>query len=380
MVTWSHSRIGIFETCPYKYKLQYLDRMKVAQETTIEAFMGDMVHQSLEKLYKDLTFKSEMSEKELIDFYKKLWKDNYPKDILIAKKEYNEKNYFEMGKDYLERYYRTHKPFDELTTIALESQFKFPLDKEHQYHIRMDRLATKDNNYYICDYKTNASMKTQDEADEDRQLAMYSLWVHEKFKDAKKVILRWHMLKFDKVVESYRTKEELNKLKKETLEKIKEIEKAKEFPTNVTGLCNYCGYKQMCPEFKHEFETKELSKKEFREEDGVKLVDELMELEEKNKEIKEKFEETKKELVEYAVQKEITSVYGSKKKANLKEIEKIVYKNKDKVEEKLKKLGIYDDFANINYLKLNSLVKNGGINLGNLAIKEKDYQVRLAKK
>ncbi len=380
MVTWSHSRISTFETCPYKYKLQYLDKIKVEQETTIEAFMGDIVHQSLEKLYKDLTFKKEMSKKELIDFYKNIWKKNYKDTILIAKKEYNEKNYFEMGKDYLERYYQTHKPFNELTTLGLETQSKFPLDKDHSYHIRMDRLAVKDNDYYICDYKTNTNMKTQDEADEDRQLAMYSLWVHDKFKDAKKVILRWHMLKFDRIVESHRTKEELEKLRKETLNKIKEIEKAKEFPTCVSALCNYCGYKSMCPEFKHEFETKELSKKEFKEEDGVKLVDELMELEEKKKEITKKLEEVKSELISYAVKKEVAAVYGTEKKASVKEIEKIVYKNKEKVEEKLKKMGIYDDFANINYLKLNSFIKSGEINLGNLIEKEKDWQVRLSKK
>jgi len=57
MATYSHSRISCFETCPYQYKLKYIERIKVDVPTTIEAFMGNMVHETLEKLYKDKKFK-----------------------------------------------------------------------------------------------------------------------------------------------------------------------------------------------------------------------------------------------------------------------------------------------------------------------------------
>ena len=34
----------------------------------------------------------------------------------------------------------------------------------------------------------------------------------------------------------------------------KKIENTKEFPTNVSALCDYCGYKNKCPSFKHQVE------------------------------------------------------------------------------------------------------------------------------
>jgi ATP-dependent helicase/DNAse subunit B len=48
MAIYSHSRISTFEQCRYKYKLQYIDKVKVDVPTTVEAFMGGLVHKALE--------------------------------------------------------------------------------------------------------------------------------------------------------------------------------------------------------------------------------------------------------------------------------------------------------------------------------------------
>ena len=52
MATYSHSKISTYEKCPYKYKLQYIDKETPEIENTIEAFMGGIIHQALEDLYK----------------------------------------------------------------------------------------------------------------------------------------------------------------------------------------------------------------------------------------------------------------------------------------------------------------------------------------
>lgn len=44
MTTYSHSRVSTFENCPYQYKLKYVDKIEVNIPTTIEAFMGGIVH------------------------------------------------------------------------------------------------------------------------------------------------------------------------------------------------------------------------------------------------------------------------------------------------------------------------------------------------
>lgn len=71
------------------------------------------------------------------------------------------------------------------------------------------------------DYKTGSPLPKQEELDEDRQLAMYSLWVRRRFKDFKKVRLVWHFLAVDKEMDSFRTKKELEDLREKVLEQIK---------------------------------------------------------------------------------------------------------------------------------------------------------------
>ena len=262
-MNYSHSRISCFENCKYQYKLRYIDRVKVDTPTTIEMFLGSQVHDTLEKLYKDLKFQKLLTIEQLLDYYKEEWKKKYSKDILIVKKEYTPAHYKKMGESYIKNYYNHYHPFDEYTILGLETNNFLQLKDKTSYSVRIDKLASKANTYYVCDYKTNQRMFEQEYADKDRQLAMYSIWVKEKYPDAKKVVLLWHMLAFDKEVKSTRTDSELKELKKTVLRTIKEMEECKSFPTTVTKLCDYCIYKHLCPSFSHEADLEQKTLKQF---------------------------------------------------------------------------------------------------------------------
>jgi putative RecB family exonuclease len=383
MATYSHSKLCTFENCRYKYKLHYVDGIKPEFKATIETFMGSRVHETLEKLYTDLKFMKENSLEDLIKFLNDRWEREWAENIIINKKEYTKENYKKMAEKFITDYYNHHKPFNDITIIGLETEDKLKLSNGSSYHIRIDKFGCKDNVYYVCDYKTNSSMKDQDEADEDRQLAMYALWVNKKFKDAKKVVLKWHMLAFDKDVVSERTPKELEQLEKETIDLIKEIEKCKDYPTNVNGLCNYCEYQTMCPAFKHKIETEQKTLKDFKDDDGVKLVDKLATLKEQYKLTENEIDETQKQLIEFAVQKELEVVYGSNKKAKVTECYKLKYpEDKEKIVKLLKKHKLYEKFISINYLKLNSQILEGNMpkDIEKLPEKEKDYRISLSKK
>jgi len=383
LATYSHSKLCTFENCKYKYKLHYVDGIKPEFKATIETFMGSRVHETLEKLYKDLKFMKDNSLEDLLKYLNDRWEREWAENIIINKKEYAKENYKKMAEKFITDYYNHHKPFNDITIIGLETEDKLKLSNGSSYHIRIDKFGCKDNVYYVCDYKTNSSMKDQDEADEDRQLAMYALWVNKKFKDAKKVVLKWHMLAFDKDVISERTPKELVQLEKETIDLIKEIEKCRDYPTNVTGLCNYCEYQTMCPAFKHKVETEQKTLKDFKEDDGVKLVDKLATLKEQYKATETEIDETQKQLIEFAVQKELEVVYGSNKKAKVTECYHLKYpEDKEKIVKLLKKHKLYEKFISINYLKLNSQILEGNLpkDITKLPEKEKDYRVSLSKK
>ncbi len=384
MTSYSHSRLGTFQQCRYKYKLQYIDKVKVDVPTTIEAFMGALVHKALEKLYKDLQFQKLNTKEELLTFFENEWEKTWDDNILIAKEEYTKENYKEMGKKFISDYYDHYKPFNSWRTIGLETEDKLPLDNGNQYHIRIDRLACDSNGtYYVCDYKTNNKLKAQEELDEDRQLAMYSLWVKNNFKDCKTVKLVWYFLAFDKEMVSERSEEQLKQLKIETEQLIKEIESCVEFPTNVTALCDWCVYKQMCPSWKHEYELKEKTPEEFKDDDGVKMVDEYAEIDAKEKELKARKEELKKQLIAFAEQKGVDMIFGTEKKVSVRPYLKVtIPEDKAGFIELLKEKGIYDEVSMISYPRLNSMILKKQIDpeVIEKTKTEKDYRISLSKK
>ena len=383
MTIYSHSKLGTFQQCKYKYKLQYIDKIKSDLES-IEIFMGKRVHEVLEKLYNDLKFQKLNTKEELLQFFEKIWEENWHDKVFIVKDEYTAKNYKEMGKKFIADYYEHYKPFNHRTVIAIETQDRMDLFDGNQYHIRIDHLACdKEGNYYVCDYKTNNSLKAQEELDEDHQLAMYSLWVKQKYLDAKSVKLVWYFLAFDKEMVSERNDEQLEELKNQIEKLIKEIEVCDNFPTNVSSLCDYCQYKPICPAWKHKFEVEE-SKKEFSEDDGGKLVDEFSKFQETKKQSEEMIEEIKKDLIEFAKQKEIDVVFGTDKKCSVKEYDKIIFPD-DKKEELLnliKDKGLYEEFSSLNYFKLSPkiLKKEVDEDIINLTDKEKAHRLSLSKR
>jgi len=318
-----------------------------------------------------------------LNFFNDVWKKEWTDEILIAKEGLTSDNYRMMGEKFITDYYNHYKPFDDMTVLGLETQDRMLLSDGNQYHVRIDKLGCVGDTYYVCDYKTNNRMKDQEEADADRQLAMYSILVKDKFRDAKKVVLKWYMLAFDKEVTSERSTEQLSKLQDDTVALIDEIEKCEEFPTKVTALCNYCVFKSLCPSFKHETELEEKTPKEFKDDDGVRFVDEYAELQAKKKEIEQKLEFTKRSLIQFAKDKDLIVVYGSNMKASVKPYPKVVYPDdKEELINLIKEKGLYDELSSLNYFKLNPKIIKNEIDreIIDMTKQEEAYRVSVSKK
>jgi len=358
MATYSHSRISSFEQCRLKFRYSYIDKVKTDVVRTIETYMGDLVHQTLEKLYKDLKFEKLNELKDLIEFYNNLWKENWEEGILIVKKEYNQENYCAMGERMIKDYYNHYKPFNQAKTIGLETTDYFELDKNHRIHVRIDRLSSPEEGVYeIHDYKTNSSMKTQEEADTDRQLAVYAMGVKKLYPDAKRVKLIWHMLAFDKEVISERTDEQLDELKISILNQINVIETATKYEPTKSGLCPYCEYQSLCPLWKHLFQIKDKPEKEFTKDDGVKMVEKYAEIKEKEKKLSKELEELSNNIKLYGEKIGAKTLFGKKSAITIWSKEVMKFPRKTDVErtkliKALKGLNLYEKFLDIDNWEL----------------------------
>jgi len=371
MTSFSHSRLSSFEICPLKYKFAYIDRIKVEAEDTIETYLGSRVHEALEKLYRNLQFEKLVSLKELLAFFNREWEKNWKDTIIIVKKEYSQENYRKMGERYIKDYYKKYKPFKEGKVIGLETTDLLPLDDEGKYkfYIRIDRLMDMGNGLYeVHDYKTNTTLPKQEDLDMDRQLAMYSLWVKNEFKDFKKVRLVWHFVAFNKEMDSYRTEKQLEKLRQDVLAKIHEIEQTEKFPAKVTRLCNWCLYRGLCPMWKHGQELEAKPENEFLNDPGVKLVNEYVkikgELDTHKKEAGEKLEKLREALIAFCEKEDVSVVFGSENKISVNECESIKFPSKNtedraKLIEGLKKIGKFDEVAELDVYTLAKVMAAG---------------------
>lgn len=228
-----------------------MEKEKPDFEQSIEAFLGSKIHETLDFVYKK---KEEFSLDRVIKYFIESWNGDYKGDLKIVREDLKTEYYFNKGIKFLIDYYLKHYPFID-DTIETEKKICVYLDEDKEYSLigYIDRLVRhKDtNDFEIHDYKTG-SLKSQEELDKDRQLAIYSLGIREIFNNVNKVKLVWHFLDSNQMLSSERTLEQLEKLKKEILEIIKRIESTEEFKPNKTKLCDWCEYKSKCPEFRNQ--------------------------------------------------------------------------------------------------------------------------------
>jgi len=366
MTIYSHSRLSCFEQCPQKYKFQYVDRVKAESAETVEAFLGTRVHEVLEKLYRDLQYQKENSLDDLLNFLREEWHKNWNDDIIIVKKEYTDKNYLKMAEKYIADYYNRYYPFNQGRTIALEERILVDLDDfgEYRLHGYIDRLTEVEDGYYeIHDYKTYSRLPLREYIENDRQLALYMIGVKNNYPDVKDIHLVWHFLAFNKEVDSTRSDEELENLKKETIELIDKIENEENFEPKPSYLCEWCEYKSICRQWAHFYSLESKSVNEYLNDPGVKLVNKYAELKNKRKQLLTEIEKLEEALVKFAEHNNVDVIFGSNNKVRIVTSERFIFPSKHSekrkhLEQLLKDAGKWDEVVQLDTSALNRILQD----------------------
>ena len=252
MPVYSHSRLSTFEKCRLQYRYRYIDRIK-RDTQSIEGFMGNRVHDALERLYRDLLASKRPSLDEILAHYHRTWKNEYSDKITIVKTDLTPEHYRTIGEECLEKFYRSHDPFDDGETLGLEEKVELALDEAGRYQLQgyIDRLVRREHGVYeIHDYKTSGGRLPSDaDLRADRQLTLYQMAVEKRFPDAREIRLIWHYLVYDQTKTSARTPQEIEKHRRQTMGLIDTIEATKAFPPHESILCRWCDYRDICPVF-----------------------------------------------------------------------------------------------------------------------------------
>jgi putative RecB family exonuclease len=357
---YSHSQLSTYETCPFQYKLAYIDKVEAGTEG-IEAFMGSRVHEALEKLYRDLLrVEKRNTLEEILSFYHQAWDAHWNGGVQIVRNEYGPEDYRRKGEKCLVEYYGRYSPFDQGRTLGLEEYITFPLDEGKGTAIRgyVDRIAlVGDDALEIHDYKSSGRLPSQADLDGDRQLSFYQMGVEEKWKGFREVRLVWHFLSFDVEVRSSRTPEALQRARTEAKDLIGRIESDLHFLPKEGPLCEWCDFQASCPKRKHRAGTRELAPEALSLDEGVALVRRFADLSERkrllNEEVDAELAAVEEALLAYGSRMGVESIFGEEHVARIRREVKEKYPLKGDprrraLEDLLRKAGKWSEVSDFN--------------------------------
>ena len=336
----SYSSLDTYKKCPLKFKYQELDRIKVPK--LIEAIYGAIIHDCLKFIFERNPLYPTIDE--TVNFFTDKWEEK--KDLFKNSDE--EKIYYEDGISILKKFYKTNPPWN-FNTVDLESRFEVELEdpEKKQKHTLVgiiDRIDKnpEDESYEIIDYKTARKMPSQDILDNNLQMSIYHLglikrWPHLSFRNIK---ITLYFLKHGEKISTFRSEEKLEDTKKFVLDTINEIEKKiknnYEFPPVPSPLCGWCGYKKMCPMWKHLYNHQSLIIS--NQKDIEPIIKEYFELKAQNEKNNDRLNELKTVIYGFMDNEKVDRVFGSEGYLTRKIQERVSYdmkKIKDILKEKI---------------------------------------------
>ncbi len=249
----SYSALDTYKKCPQKYKFQEIERRKAPKSK--EALFGTAVHEALKYMFsRDPLFPT--LEEVLASF----------REMLAGSKiaDIEKKRYEASGEKMIRTFFVKNPPWN-FTVIDLESCFEVALNdartgRNHVLVGKIDRIDKPDEQTYeIIDYKTSSKLPSQETVDENLQLSLYHLGIKKRWPhiEPKNVILSLYFLKAGEKLSTHREEAALRETEEKILADIRTIEQKMgkdEFPPTPSALCNWCGYRPICPAWRHLYE------------------------------------------------------------------------------------------------------------------------------
>ena len=299
----SFSALETFKQCALKYKYQNIDRIRAPKSK--EAVFGQKIHKALQYFHSKTPVSPTLDE--LLNHIKEIW-DNEP-----FLDEQEEMIYFGEAVKILKNYYNHFSKLQK-KPIVLDTETRFEIileSKGEKCRLAgiVDRIDKLDNGIEIVDYKTTKRLPAQKEIDDSLQLSLYCLGLKERwphyFKNLNDIKLTFSFLKHQETLTTKRTQEQLDLVEKEVWERLRKIGKSKFEPTP-SPLCDWCGYKKMCPMWKHLYKEQAT----LDDQQAEKVVNEYLELKEQNSSNNKKIGELRGIIEEYLEKQELGRVFG----------------------------------------------------------------------
>ncbi len=244
----SYSSLDSFKNCPAKYKFSEIDKIKTSKSK--EAALGTIIHESLRMLHNPSNA-IKPSEDNFLRFFAEKWDKNLYTDPA------EEAAFFDLGVRMLKDYYKKNFSL-KFDIVDLETRFETPIADSAETHKivgkidRIDKIG--EGQFEIIDYKTAKKLPSQDQVNDNLQLAVYHLGLINRWPHLKNAAIKvsLYFLKHNEKLSTTRGEKNIKETEEKILDIISEIKKSK-FEPNPNPLCDWCEFMEYCPIYKHKF-------------------------------------------------------------------------------------------------------------------------------
>lgn len=245
---YSYSKIDTYKSCPFKYKLQYVDKNYVFVGSIATEF-GTAIHETEEAVgkcfleNKPIDYVS-IKNNLILKFAKieaKYYNDYHTKDTK-SDRTYKEKayEYLQTGIYRLENFLKQNPNY---RIIALEKKFSFEFDTEHTFTGAIDRIFFDESTgtYLLQDIKSWAVEADKNTITTPLQFVVYSLAIQQMYNCSENDIICQYDLPLVGIVQDAGT---FGFMKRglEKLNKLFESIKSQDYTPNPSPLCHWCNF------------------------------------------------------------------------------------------------------------------------------------------
>jgi RecB family exonuclease len=343
----SYSALDTYKSCPLKYKYQQIDKIKTPKSK--EAVFGTILHSTMKFIHTPGILSPTLEQ--AMEFFSNSW------NPAVFDSPEEERAAFVQGVKIIQDYFRQNNPAD-FNIVNLESRFQIEIGEKDDKHIIsgiIDRIDRTADGFEIIDYKTTKKMPTQDRVEGDMQLSVYlaaflSYYPAER-KNLDKLKVSLYFLKHGVKLSATRTEEQLKENEAVFLETIKLIEEGK-FEPQISPLCDWCGYQNICPMWKHKF--KEARKIDTQEIAG--MIDEYIDLKSAMSLTKDRLAKIQEDIVTYMGQEGVERVFGSQ--GIIARSLRVTYKyDEEKIQAILAPLGKWQEVLKLDKIALKNVAE-----------------------
>jgi len=342
----SYSALDTYRNCPLKYKFQEIDHIKTPKSK--EAVFGTTIHSTMKFIHKPGILFPNLEQ--AMEFFSNTW------NPAVFDSPEEERSAFSQGIKIIQDYYQKNNPAD-ANIVDLESRFQINIGADENQHVVsgiIDRIDKTTEGYEIIDYKTTRKMPSQEKVDQDIQLSIYLKAFLSRYPkeiaNLDKITVSLYYLKHGVKLSSKRTLEQLQKSEELFLDVIRLIETGKFDPT-LSPLCDWCGYQNLCPMWKHKF--KELRK--IDSQDVQQSIAEFIELRSAITITKDRLEKIQEQILQYMDQEGVERVFGEDGLI-AKTLRKTYKYDEEKIREILEPLDKWEDVLKVDGIALRNIL------------------------